>query len=149
MIRRQKLKILVTDDSSVVRHLLVLWLHKMCACDVDTASDGLVAMQKLSMARDAGTPYDLMITDLSMPNLNGVQLIELVRKSESSEKLPILVLTTFSATEYREKAKTAGATDYLTKPLRYYELFRAVQRLFPEADDHPSPVPYMRRVMAG
>ncbi len=149
MIRRKSLKILVADDSSVVRQLLALWLHKVCSCEVDSAIDGLAAAQKIQAAKDSGKPFDLLITDLSMPNMNGIQLVEQVRRTNSRDHLPILVLTTFAATEYREKAARAGATDYLTKPLRYYELYRTIHRLFPNSGEDPAPKPYLRAVMAG
>lgn len=151
MTGRKKLSILVADDSSVVRQLLDLWLHKICACDVETVPDGLVAIQRINRARDEGRSYDLVITDLAMPNMNGIQLVERVRKLYAPAQLPVLVLTTFAGSDYREQAGRAGASDYLTKPLRYFELLRAVRRLFPGEYDRPAPEghPSFRTAMAG
>lgn len=151
MIRRTKIKILVVDDSSVVRQLLTLWLHKIGPCDVETAGDGLAALQKVNAARETSAPFQLVITDLSMPNMNGIQFCELVRKSDSKESLPVVMLTTFAGSEYREKARIAGANDYLTKPLRYFELVRVLYRLFPAENGGASPEPHrsLRTALAG
>lgn len=126
----QELKILVVDDAGVMRALIAHWLNKMVYCKVTQAADGLEAIRALHAAGEEGAPYDLIVTDLKMPHVDGTRLVEYVRGKLADEGLPIIVVTSIADPGIRERALSAGATTYITKPLKYYELLRAMLRLF-------------------
>jgi len=75
------------------------------------ASSGLEAIEKLSLA-----PFDLLVLDLNMPDIGGLEVIEFVRAQGKLRELPILVVTTRGDDASREKALSAGASRYTTKP---------------------------------
>jgi two-component system, chemotaxis family, chemotaxis protein CheY len=73
--------------------------------------------------------FDLIITDLNMPNMDGIQMIAAVRKLPGYAFVPILMLTTESQTEKKEAARKAGATGWIVKPFNGDQLIAAVQKL--------------------
>jgi two-component system response regulator HydG len=114
------LRVLVVDDEPSARAALQSLLEAR-GYNVDQASDGAVALERMSEL-----PPDLVVTDLDMPNMNGMALLEAVR--ERDRDLPVIVLT--SAVELRSAvaAMRAGATDYLTKPVDLDALALALER---------------------
>lgn len=78
---------------------------------VTHASSGLEAIEKLSL-----TAFDILVLDLNMPDIGGLEVIEFVRAQEGMRALPILLVTTRSDNESRERALGAGASRYMTKP---------------------------------
>ncbi|MEW6777502.1 MAG: response regulator [Bdellovibrionota bacterium] len=126
----RELRILVADDASVMRRLLGHWLNKMVFCQVVEAQDGLEAIRKVQEAQAAGVPFDLVLTDVKMPHVDGIRLVEYVRGKLANTQVPIVVITTFADPDLRDKALEAGANGYITKPLKYFELLRVLIRLF-------------------
>jgi len=116
-------RILVVDDSSSIRELLKLALEGE-NYNVIMGEDGLDALKHLD-----GTHFDLVITDLHMPNMNGMELIHEIRKINQYKYTPILFLTTETKTELKIKAKKEGATGWLTKPFDNEKLKRVVKRV--------------------
>ncbi|RLD90676.1 MAG: response regulator [Bacteroidetes bacterium] len=116
-------KILVVDDSSSIRALLKMALEDE-NYKVTLGEDGLDALKYLD-----GTHFDLVITDLHMPNMNGLELIHEVRKMDWYKYTPILFLTTETKTDLKIKAKKEGATGWLTKPFDNEKLKRVVKRV--------------------
>ena len=104
------ISILVVDDSKTVRNLLA-YILKSKKFHVDTAVDGLVALEKIFSNK-----YDLVITDINMPRMDGFKLIESIRAEEAYQFLPIIVLTTESREESKRLGIMKGANMYLTKP---------------------------------
>lgn len=126
----QELRILVADDAGVMRHLLSHWLNKMVHCKLTLVGDGLEAIRALHEASEQSAPFDLILTDIKMPHVDGIRVIEYVREKMNDQKTPIVVITSVAAPAMRERALQMGATTYITKPLKYYELLRAMLRLF-------------------
>jgi CheY-like chemotaxis protein len=121
-------KILIVDDSATVRKLLVHTLkpkHYHCI----EATDGIDALEKLAQHPDVR----LVISDLNMPNMDGIELIDNIRGNLEFKDLPIIMLTTESGPEQRKKAYAAGANLYLVKPSPPYIILFKVQSLI-EAD---------------
>ena len=116
-------RILVVDDSSSIRELLKLALEGE-NYNVVMGEDGLDALKHLD-----GTHFDLVITDLHMPNMNGMELIHEIRNINQYKYTPILFLTTETKTELKIKAKKEGATGWLTKPFDNEKLKRVVKRV--------------------
>ncbi len=104
-------KILVVDDSLSNRTALRLMLealgHKVC-----TAVDGADALQQIEKSL-----FKLVITDLEMPNMNGLEMVESLRSWSATRKLPIIMVTSRSTSKHRKLATQAGIDDYLTKPV--------------------------------
>lgn len=112
-------KILVVEDSATVRLLLKMYLRSLREVTLSEACDGVEAMEKINEA-----DYDLIITDINMPRMDGLQLIENIRMT--GLKTPILILTTRGEEGDREKGIRLGANNYITKPVIGPELANVV-----------------------
>ena len=120
--------ILVVDDSATmvmsVRNNL-----EIAGFTVETASDGVQAMTKLK----GGTKPDLIITDINMPNMGGMELIKNVRALPAFRFTPILTLTTESQADKRQEGKKLGATGWLVKPVGGGDLLKIIKQVLPGA----------------
>lgn len=112
--------ILITDDSPIMRMFLVMNLKRMVKVKITEAVNGVDALAKLN-----GGEFDLVLTDMNMPEMDGAQLIRHIRKSSKSE-LPIVIITTKGETKDRELGMSLGANSYLTKPVNPAELIKTV-----------------------
>jgi len=106
----QKKKILFVDDSGSIRALVKMILEE-AGYEVITGEDGTDALQFLN-----GQRIDLVITDLHMPRMNGLELIREIRMLQDYRFIPILFLTTETKSDLKREAKAAGATGWITKP---------------------------------
>ncbi len=117
-------QILIVDDSASIRQMVSFTL-KGAGYDVIEAVDGRDALDKLS-----GAPGVCMIvTDLSMPNLDGIALIRAVREGNSHKFIPIVMLTTESLESKKYEGKAAGATGWIVKPFRPEQLVAVVKKV--------------------
>lgn len=112
--------ILAVDDSSTMRQMLSLTLQN-AGHQVTPAEDGMVA---LNIAREH--KFDLVITDVRMPNMDGITLVTELRKLPEFEVTPLLVLTTDSAASKKRAGKAAGASGWIVKPFNKVQLLRVV-----------------------
>ena len=117
------LRILAIDDSLTMREMLRQTLTE-AGFDVMLAEDGIDGLAQLP-----DVAPDLILTDLNMPNMDGFGLIEAVRKGDIAPRVPILVLTTESATTLKERARQAGATGWITKPFDEQSLVSTIRRV--------------------
>jgi len=102
--------ILVVDDSSTVRKFVSVSLS-MQGFNVVTAEDGMDALEKLPKE-----PVDLIITDLNMPNMDGMELIRSLRSNVSYRELPIIILTSLNENTLKTESEMMGVHSYLNKP---------------------------------
>jgi two-component system, chemotaxis family, chemotaxis protein CheY len=116
--------ILVVDDSATMRQLIGLTLKKVPGCRVVEAANGAEAVTRLG-----GGPADLVITDINMPEMNGLELVRHVRGPLGQRDLPIIVVTTKGDDGARDAGLQAGANAYLTKPLSGALLISLVEQL--------------------
>ncbi|TIX49072.1 response regulator [Alteraurantiacibacter aquimixticola] len=116
-------RILTVDDSPSMRALL---LHALTAqgFHVEQAEDGQAALEWLAM-----NEVDVVITDINMPRMDGFGLIEHLRGSARHADRPILVLSTESSDEKKQRARNAGATGWIVKPFDADKLASAVRRV--------------------
>jgi len=119
-------KILIVDDSPVIIMSLKQTLE-VASYEVLTASDGAEALDTIK----GGVKPDLIITDINMPNMNGMDLIKNVRSL--LRFIPILVLTTESESSKREEAKKIGATGWIVKPAQGQDILTVVKQVLPGA----------------
>jgi two-component system chemotaxis response regulator CheY len=120
--------ILVVDDSTSMVMSLKATLT-MNGFLVETAGDGKLALAKLN----SGIKPDLILTDINMPNMGGLELIKHVRALPSCRFTPVLTLTTESDATKRDEAKRSGATGWLVKPIDGNELIKVIRRVLPGA----------------
>jgi chemosensory pili system protein ChpA (sensor histidine kinase/response regulator) len=118
-------RVLLADDSRTVRETAARILTAG-GYRVDTVTDGWEASQRLLERR-----YDLLVTDLDMPRVDGFELIARVRRSETLRDLPILVLSSRTGDESRRRAEQAGATSFIGKPLSRPLILERVKGLLP------------------
>ena len=112
--------ILIADDSSIMRMFLVMSLKRMIKVKITEAVNGIDALAKLK-----GGKFDLLLTDMNMPEMNGAELIRCVRISMKSD-MPIVIITAMGEIEDREIGMSLGASGYLTKPVNQAELIKTV-----------------------
>ncbi len=117
-------RILVVDDSPTMRRMVIASLRNLAEAKFDEASSGLEAIEHLALA-----PVDLIVLDLNMPDMHGLEVVGFVRKHTLYRNVPIIVLTTRGDDASRSDAIAAGATCYLTKPFLPHALAGQVLEL--------------------
>ena len=116
--------ILVVDDSATMRRMVVAALRGLGPVRFDEAQTGLEAIERLSVG-----PVDLVLLDLNMPDVHGLEVLRFVRSHHAFQEIPVVVLTTRGDEESREAALREGATLYLTKPFAPAEFAPQVRAL--------------------
>lgn len=116
-------KVLAVDDSRTLRDMLIGCLQD-AGHEVFSAQDGAEALERLREHRP-----DIVITDLNMPVMNGLEFIEAARGEEAGRDVPVLLLTTETAAELKERARAVGATGWLTKPFDEAQVLSLVNQL--------------------
>ncbi len=115
--------VLTVDDSRAMRDML---RHSLVAAGfrVLQAEDGVHGLEVL----ETETP-DVIVTDINMPRMDGFGFIEAVRRDESKRAMPVLVLTTETDTDKKDRARAAGATGWIVKPFDPVKLVEAIRRV--------------------
>lgn len=113
--------ILTAEDSSSLRSLMSSTLQD-AGYEVIEADDGQQALERL-----ADEEIDMLITDLNMPRLDGIDLIREVRKKPANRFLPIVMLTSETQNSRRQEGKQAGASAWIQKPFKPEQLLKVVQ----------------------
>jgi CheY-like chemotaxis protein len=113
---------LLADDYETVRRMLGEALRSL-GFAVEEAADGAAALERLRRER-----FDILFTDLVMPELDGFELCEEVRKTPELQNLPVVVVSTHCDADYVMKALRLGADDYITKPIEPRLLERVIRR---------------------
>jgi two-component system chemotaxis response regulator CheY len=116
-------KILVVDDSNSIRDMVSFTLKSAGYTTVE-AKDG---QEGLSAAQRSG--FDLVISDVNMPNMDGIELCQSLRRLPAFKFIPILMLTTESSTDMKMRGKAAGATGWLVKPFNPEKLLATIKRV--------------------
>jgi two-component system, chemotaxis family, chemotaxis protein CheY len=117
-------EILVVDDSKVMRDMVVACLRGVPEARFTQAASGLEAIERLSLGR-----FDLVVLDLNMPDISGIEVLEFVRAQDNLRALPIVVVTTRGDEESRASALSAGASLFITKPFTPDAIATEAQRL--------------------
>lgn len=115
--------IMTVDDSSSVRQMVNFTL-KEAGFDVVEAVDGSDAVEKLS-----DSPVQMVITDLNMPNMDGIELIRWIRSNPDHKFIPVIMLTTESQESKKSEGKAVGATGWIVKPFQPDQLLAVVKKV--------------------
>ena len=120
-----KTRFLVVDDFSTMRRIVRNLLKELGFANVDEAEDGAVALQKLK-----SSPYDFVVTDWNMPNMDGLTLLQSIRRTPELKHLPVLMITAEAKKENIIAAAQAGASGYVVKPFTAVTLAEKLQKIF-------------------
>jgi two-component system chemotaxis response regulator CheY len=104
-------EVLVVDDSKVMREMIVACLRAEPGLAFTHAASGLEAIEKLSLK-----PFQLVVLDLNMPDIGGIEVVEFIRGQDQLKALPIVIVTTRGDEASRAQALAAGASRFMTKP---------------------------------
>ena len=115
---------LVVEDSPTMRQLIVYALSRVRGLQVIEADSGVEALKKL-----ASNHFDIILTDINMPIMDGLKLVKRVRSDEQLKGIPIIIITTEGANEDRQRALALGANAYITKPIQAPQVISEVKRL--------------------
>jgi two-component system chemotaxis response regulator CheY len=118
------LKTLVVDDSPTIRRMVIASLRDVCVGGFAEAASGLEAIEQLAL-----DPVALIILDLNMPDMHGLEVLKFVRSHQRYRAIPVVVLTTRSDSATRGMVLDSGASLYLTKPFAPQALAAAVRGL--------------------
>ncbi|MHB8708603.1 MAG: response regulator [Desulfuromonadales bacterium] len=118
------LKVLVVEDSPTMRQLIVFALKRIRNFQIVEANDGVDGLKKLSADK-----FDLILTDINMPIMDGLKLVSMVRNDQNYKTVPIIIITTEGAAEDRDRALALGANAYITKPIQTMQILDTVKRL--------------------
>lgn len=116
-------KALIVDDSFTMRNMVSLALEDE-NFEVVTAEDGVDALEKAK-----GKKFDVVVTDINMPNMDGLELIEKLRAQEEFRFTPILVLTTEGGDDKKKEGKRLGATGWIVKPFNPQVLIATINKV--------------------
>ena len=115
---------LVVEDSPMMRQLLVFALSRVKHLRVTEADDGVDGLRKLAAGK-----FDIILTDINMPIMDGLKLVKRVRTDPTHKDTPIIVITTEGSQEDRQRAMQLGANAYITKPIQAPQVIAKVKEL--------------------
>jgi two-component system chemotaxis response regulator CheY len=128
------LRILIVEDSPTMRSLLVSALEDLDSpAKLIEVESGFEALRVLPRE-----PFDLILTDINMPDINGLELVSFVKNEEQYRSIPLIIVSTEGSDRDREKGISLGADAYVVKPFEPEELRRLVQDLIARAGDKRS-----------
>jgi two-component system, chemotaxis family, chemotaxis protein CheY len=119
-------RLLIVDDSKLMRDMVAACLRPLGPVAFEFAGTGLEAIERLSLAA-----FDLVVLDLNMPDVGGIEVIEFVRSQDHLKALPILVVTTRGDDDSKARVLGAGASGFLAKPFAPPQILDEVRRLIP------------------
>lgn len=116
-------KILIAEDSPTMRSLIVSTIAALGDFEIVEAANGFEALRILPREK-----VDLVITDINMPDINGLELVSFIKNNANYKTTPLLIISTEGSARDREKGLSLGADAYLTKPFSPQELQRLIVR---------------------
>ena len=117
-------RVLVVEDSPTMRQLIVFALKRIRNLQIEEAGDGVGGLKKLSAQK-----FDLVVTDINMPIMDGLKLVSLIRNDPQYKDVPVVVITTEGANEDRERALALGANEYITKPIQTAKILEVARKM--------------------
>jgi two-component system chemotaxis response regulator CheY len=117
---------LVVEDSPTMRQLIVFALKRLKGLAVVEADDGVDALKKMQAAPK---PFDIVLTDINMPIMDGLKLVKRLRDDATYKAVPIVIITTEGGSEDRARGLALGANAYITKPIQAQIVIDKVKEL--------------------
>jgi len=138
--RLQGLRVLIIDDNATNREILerqtAAWkMHHT------SASGGAEGLEKLTRARQEGEPFELVLLDMSMPDMDGLEVVKRIKDDPANVDVPIIMLTSAGIYGEAAQAKERGASGYLTKPVRQSDLYNLLLKVAESVVDTNVPLP--------
>lgn len=121
--QRMKFKVLIVEDSKASRELIAATVESISGLEAIVTSSGFEALKLLPRHR-----FDLIITDINMPDINGLELINFVKKNPNYRETPLFIVTTEGREKDRDRGLALGAAEYLVKPFSPQSLEGLVRR---------------------
>ena len=122
--QKSVLRFLIVDDFSTMRRIIRGLLKEAGYVEADEAEDGQVGLQKLY-----GTPFDFVITDINMPNMNGLEMLANMKQDEKLKDIPVLMITAEASKDDVLRAAQIGADGYIVKPFSKATLEEKISRI--------------------
>jgi len=119
-------KVLIVDDSQLIHSMYRLVLNRYKTCKIMDAMNGLEALDILSREGD----FDLILLDINMPVMNGLQFMEKIKKENLYKQISIIVISTEGKEEDTLRALKLGAAGYLVKPFKPHMLYELIEKIF-------------------
>ncbi|MDP2681381.1 MAG: response regulator [Deltaproteobacteria bacterium] len=116
-------KILIVEDSSTTRAMITSTVEVIDGLEIFESNSGFEALKLLPHHS-----FDLIITDINMPDINGLELVSFVKKNQNYKHIPLIIITTEGSKRDKEKGLSLGADEYLVKPFNPEELQRLVKK---------------------
>lgn len=120
-----KMKILIVDDMSTMRRIVKNALRQLGYQNIEEAEDGKIAYSKV-----CEWPFDLVITDWNMPNMDGLDLLKAIREDPKRQSTPVLLVTAQAEQKHVLEAIRAGASNYIVKPFTAETLKTKIDKIF-------------------
>jgi len=115
--------ILIVEDSATTRALIRAVIDELGEFETGEAASGFEALKMLPQQE-----YDLIITDINMPDINGLELINFIRNNARYKQIPIIIVSTERSEEDKKRGMALGATAYVTKPFKSVELQEIIKK---------------------
>ena len=125
-------KIIVVEDSMFSRAIIVSRLKRLGFSNITSPESSIESWELIANSQLSDEPFDLVITDLNMPELDGMDLIDKIKSDSFSEMIPIIVISADADQLIKNIVLKMGASSYLTKPLDMGEFINALQDVFNE-----------------
>lgn len=122
------IRLLIVDDSKVMRDMVAACLRPLDGVRFEFAASGLEAIEQMSL-----NDFALVVLDLNMPDIGGIEVVEFIRAQDKLQSLPILIVTTRGDEPSRQQVLAAGASRYMTKPFTPEQILSAVRELLKPA----------------
>lgn len=121
--------VLVVEDSKAIRSMMRVSLEEAGGFFAVEAASGFEALKALP-----SRPFDLIITDINMPDINGLELISFVRSNPAYRDIPLIIVSTEKSDEDKKRGLMLGASSYIVKPFTKEELMTAVSKVLKGSD---------------
>ena len=125
------MRILIVDDFATMRRIVKNLLRDLGYMNTTEADDGATALPILKNGE-----FDFVITDWNMPNMQGIELLQEIRKDENLKHIPVLMVTAEAKREQIVKAATAGVNGYVVKPFAAETLKTKIEKIFERVDSN-------------
>lgn len=116
-------RLLVAEDSAAMRHLIVATLSELPGLEIVECQSGFDALKVIPRQR-----FDCVLTDINMPDINGLELIGFLKSNPETREIPVVILTTESSRRDQVKGLSLGANEYIVKPFEPARLREAIAR---------------------